>query len=48
MLLGIIGNPKRLTKYQLNHNVIDFYFFIAIVNFKVEIREMFQPSFTAF
>jgi hypothetical protein len=39
--------PRKVYKNQLNHNVIDFCFGIAIINFKVEICEMFQPSFTA-
>ncbi len=39
--------PKKVDKNHLNQLVIDFYFCVAIMDFKVEIREMFQPSFTA-
>ena len=39
--------PKNVDKKHLNQIVIDFYASVAIMDFKVEIREMFQPSSTA-
>jgi len=46
-LLNAAVNLKRLTKKQLNQNVIDFMVWLAIIVDKVEVGVMFQPLFTA-